>query len=359
MPRSYSIALICAVVFILWMGSGVIFKSDDADAEAKQASTQAQAFKVAVTRAEAVMVPLRVTSHGQVEASRVLQLRAQTEGEVEEVAQTFEGLFVEANQSIVSLALDDRELQLVEQQALLTARKQNYARLQQLATQNYQSQSELELALANLKATEANIARIKLDLERTRISSPFAGTLERLLVEQGDFVQVNTPVAVILDTSSLLVTAPIAQQDIQKIQLGAKAMIELATGESVDARVSYIPPRADSQTRTFPVELTIDNPSKELKTGVSAKVSILLDDISAHFVSPALISLNDSGKLGVKTVDQNNTVHFHEIEIVQALSDGAYVTGLPAIADIIVSGQGFVTQGNEVRTEELTTSGNR
>ena len=68
----------------------------------------------------------------------------------------------------------------------------------------------------------------------------------------------------------------------------------------------------------------------------------------AHRVSPAVLALDDNGNLGVKALGADNTVIFHEVEIVKTESNGAWVTGLPNDITLITLGQGFVNPGEEV-----------
>ena len=74
----------------------------------------------------------------------------------------------------------------------------------------------------------------------------------------------------------------------------------------------------------------------------------------AQFVSPAILSLNTDGTLGVKTVDSENKVVFNKIAIVRAQTDGIWIAGLPEEARIITIGQGFVNHGETVNPQDET-----
>jgi multidrug efflux system membrane fusion protein len=354
MRKSYVIAAVFSLVLCVWMLSGVVFNdSNDGNGSnipVQQNAGQKALFKVAVQTMTAQQTPLFITSNGQVEPNRIVQLRAQTEGQVATISSK-EGLAVSKGELIASIELDERELVLAEQQALLESRQRTYNRLQQLAKQNYQSQSDIDQALANVKASEAAIARIQLDISRTKIIAPFDGVLETLLVEQGDFAQVNGVMAVLLEQNPLVVSVPVAQQNVSRISIGKDAEIALSTGQDVIGKVRYISPRANEQTRTFLVEIEIDNSDGRLKSGMSATAKIATETVDAHFISPALFSLNERGEIGVKTVDDNNRVQFYTVSILQSDSNGAWVGGLPKRANVIVSGQGFVSTGSEVRSD--------
>jgi multidrug efflux system membrane fusion protein len=65
-------------------------------------------------------------------------------------------------------------------------------------------------------------------------------------------------------------------------------------------------------------------------------------------MSPAVLTLDDEGVLGVKIVDEADRVEFHRADIVKSTSDGVWIAGLPERAAIITVGQGFVRSGERV-----------
>ena len=68
--------------------------------------------------------------------------------------------------------------------------------------------------------------------------------------------------------------------------------------------------------------------ARSAQDGRGPKTS-LEQSVPAHFVSPALLSLDSSGVLGVMGVDEANVARFHPIEIVRAESDGVWISGPP------------------------------
>ena len=69
-------------------------------------------------------------------------------------------------------------------------------------------------------------------------------------------------------------------------------------------------------------------------------------------ISPAILSLNDQGKLGVRTVTADNRVEFKEINILEDTNSGMWVSGLGEEARIITLGQEYVFQGQTVNVKE-------
>jgi membrane fusion protein, multidrug efflux system len=133
--------------------------------------------------------------------------------------------------------------------------------------------------------------------------------------------------------------------------------VSYATGHSEAGRVCFISASAEPQTRTFRVEIRTPNSDGEIPSGISAETRIPTQEIDAHFVSTAVLSLGTDGALGVKTVGADGTVAFNAIDVVRAQTDGVWISGLPDSARIITIGQGFVQAGDEVRVSERKIDG--
>jgi multidrug efflux system membrane fusion protein len=182
--------------------------------------------------------------------------------------------------------------------------------------------------------------------------APFSGYLESLRVDEGDFLNTGAVCASLIDPDPMLLVADIAEKDIAQIQLGSEASAKLISGRLITGNVSFIASSADKNTRTFRVEISVDNKDRTIRDGVSAEIYIKGKEEPAHKISPAILALNDQGKLGVRTVTPDNTVEFREIKILEDTNNGMWVSGLGKDARIITLGQEYVFQGQTVNVKE-------
>ncbi len=345
MKRSYQIAIAMTLTIVVWMLLGNLSRDTP---EEKPTATTAPEVKETVTvetdELRAQNIRLSLTVQGDAEPDRSVTIRAETAGRVAAVAAK-EGEFVRAGEVLVELEMSDRTARLEKYRARLEEHKQAYERAQKLRADNFQAQSLVEESYAELKATEADLARIQLDIARTKIRAPFDGILQTRTVEVGDYVVVNGDIATFVDNQPLVVAVPIAQQDIAKISRQTQAAVTFATGVEREGRVRYISPRADESTRTFRVEIEVANADYDIPSGVSAEVEVPVGDVEGHFLSPSLLSLNDQGEMGIKTVTSSGVVNFHKVEIVRAGTEGIWVRGLPETVRVITVGQGYVREG--------------
>ena len=185
-----------------------------------------------------------------------------------------------------------------------------------------------------------------------KIVAPFSGYLETLRVEEGDFLNTGAVCAALIDPDPMLIVADIAEKDIAQVELGSEASAKLISGRYISGEVTFIASSADKNTRTFRVEISVDNKDRTIRDGVSAEIYIKGKQEAAHKISPAILSLNDQGKLGVRTVTTDNRVEFKEINILEDTNSGMWVSGLGEEARIITLGQEYVFQGQTVNVKE-------
>ena len=188
-----------------------------------------------------------------------------------------------------------------------------------------------------------------------KIVAPFSGYLETLRVEEGDFLNTGAVCAALIDPDPMLIVADIAEKDIAQVELGSEASAKLISGRYISGEVTFIASSADKNTRTFRVEISVDNKDRTIRDGVSAEIYIKGKQEAAHKISPAILSLNDQGKLGVRTVTTDNRVEFKEINILEDTNSGMWVSGLGEEARIITLGQEYVFQGQTVNVKETFT----
>ena len=131
--------------------------------------------------------------------------------------------------------------------------------------------------------------------------------------------------------------------------LVANMVIGVTEGFERVLEINGIGYRAEVSGQKLTLNLGFSNPiNYELPAGISAEMRIPTGEVTAHFVSPAILSLDEAGTLGLKTVGEDGRVAFHPVDVVRAETDGVWLTGLPETARIITRGQGFVRAGDAV-----------
>lgn len=352
MNKSYIIAAVLTLGITAWVLGGYLLRSPETQtAETPAAAETADPMTVSVRTQNAQSVERHILAQGHAEPNRTVTVRAETAGQIAEIIAD-EGATVTSGEVIARLKINDRKARLERAKARLREAESAYGAAQSLGEKGYQTQRQSDEAYSALQTARAELEEAQLELQHTDIRAPFEGDLLESKIELGAYVAVNGEIATIVDNDPLVVSVRIPQQDISNVKTGRQASVTFATGEQREGRVRYIAARADENTRTFRVEIDVPNPDRTIPSGISAEAKIPTGSVMAHFVSPAAMSLNDEGVLGVKTVDENNRVVFHAADIVRSDVDGVWLTGLGTRARIITAGAGFVETGEEVRVSE-------
>ena len=336
------------IAIALWLASGHIgggTKSYGSEQNPNVAS--APRTSVRVRHQSAVEVTRNITVNGRTAPSRIVELNAETDGRVVSIG-VERGDRFDAGDVIVRLDERDRRARLAQAEATVKQRELEFEARAKLKGDSYVSEAQLQEAKALLEAAKTELTRARLDIDYMVIRAPFDGALQDRQVEIGDFVKLGDPVAAIVDDRTLIVSASIAEYEAHFVGKGNPGTAKLATGQTVSGTIRYIAPVADESTRTFDVELEIDNAEGLLRAGMTAELVIPAEKIYAHKISPSLLTLDDEGNLGIKVVNESGIVEFHSADIAMSSSEGIWITGLPYSATIITVGQGFVNEGTVV-----------
>ncbi len=349
MNKSVLIAIAAVVTLVLWMLSGQTGTAETpAESVATEPARKDTVMKVQTRLQDAEQITREIILQGQVEPLKVIHMRSEASGTVQSIRVT-KGQRVDSGDVIAELSVDNRNASLAVAKAYQVQAANEYKAVQDLQKQGLQSKTALESMAATLASARAQVQAAEIALEETVLRAPSAALVDELAVEEGDFIDRGGDIATLVDNSQLLITGNVPQQNIIDVKVGAAAIAKLITGETMQGTVSYLSSMADTATRSFRVEILVSEPPKDSMTGISAEIRIPVETLTAHLISPAILALDDQGTLGVKAVNDNSLVTFHAIEVVKTQSDGAWVTGIPANANIITLGQGFVSPGEKVQ----------
>ena len=347
--RSWFYSAGIAILVTVWLLSGQ-FSDDDTSAQRSAAATQSENSsqgKVRVRTQIAEEITRTIVVNGKTAPARVVELSAETDGRITSIGAK-RGANIDSGTVIVRLDERDRSARLAEARAIVKQREVEYQARVKLKSESYVSEAQLQEGVARLEAARAELTRAELDLEYMVVRAPFDGAIQSRVGEVGDFLQVGDPIATFVDNRSIIVSASVSEFDAGFVNSGASAEAKLATGEKVLGTIRYVSPVADEATRTFLVELEVDNSSGALRAGGTAELYIPAETIMAHRISPSLLTLDDAGNVGTKIIAANGKVEFVVADIAQSSSNGVWVAGLPETVTIITVGQGFVTAGSVV-----------
>ena len=353
MPPSYWLAALIALAVVLWMASDNLLPGPPQEVLDKIKATQTEkkekTFIVSAVKVKNDNTDIVVRASGVTEPIYTISVIARRSGIVTDILVT-EGMNVKKGQIIATL---DKENLDVDLEAAISAEKsaqQSFDIAEKLG-KNYASNLELVQSEAALKQAKAQVAGIKQQIEYTKLKAQKSGILEELFLETGQLIQKDRSVFTIMGMEKMKLIAPVPQTQIGKISLNDNVVVTIPGIEEKIGKVKRIASAANQATRTFDVEVEIENEDGSVRAGMSSEVSIVIDQAKAFSVSPAHLAISEDGSLRVKIVNDQNVVSIVDVKLIRASGNMAYVSGLNDGDLMLTTGQAFVSAGEKITYE--------
>ena len=356
MPKFHRIAAFCVMVgAAAWIATGEFSSVGSAQtAEGKESPTPETPTETAPLVRTVSAVEPKFVDHareirlsGITEADKRTDLAARAEGVIASLALSKGGM-VKAGAVVMVLEGPETVAQEEIAQIALAQKERDLEVAEKLFKGGSTSESALTNARSARDAAQAELNRAQAAADRLRLKAPFAGIVDSVSVELGEWVQTGTPVATILALDPILVKAEVSEVDLSSVSVGSTAKVRLVNGTEMDGTVRLVAREASAQTRTFPVEIALPNPDLTLPSGMSAEVSLFAAPTRAVVVPRSIITLAEDGQLGLRIVGPNNLAQFAAVKIIDDTPDGLVVTGVPEGVRIITAGQDLVSNGEKV-----------
>ena len=344
---NYMIAFYILAAVLIWILSGILGGNGKNEAlEGKNMSKEInETVSVRVMETSSEKKVFYLTIRGKTEANKKINLNPKTSSNV--IFTSKKGDFVKKNDLVCSLEEENRSAMLDEAFALQNQASLQYDAINKLKVDGYRSENDLAMAEAKLKSADAKVKMAQNELNNTKILSPFDGYIEEVYVEIGSLIGPSLPCVTIIQLDPMKVVGEVTEKEVGKIEIGSKVEIELLNNRVLKGLVKFVSKSASPLTRTYMVEAEVSNISGEIREGLTAEIKVPIRETTAHLIPSYLLSLNDSGELGVK-IAIDNKASFKNISIIEDTPEGLWVEGLPKITKIITVGQEYVIEGQEI-----------
>ncbi len=194
---------------------------------------------------------------------------------------------------------------------------------------------------------------VGLKFEKAPIESPMTGIVGRVFVDKGVNVNSQTPIALVVNMDKVKIDLEVPEKYLAKISLAqeAKIKVDAYPQEDFSGEVTKISPVVDLATRSAPVEISVDNQEHRLKSGMFAKVSLVIEE---HKNIPVILKEAIMGKdsdVFVFTIENNKAV-LKKIKL--GIRQGPYYAvkeGLQAGDLVVIMGQQRLRENAQVSIE--------
>ena len=213
-------------------------------------------------------------------------------------------------------------------------------------------------AQAQAAAASAGVASAQSQLANTRVIAPFSGVVEQRLQEPGELASPGQPVVRLVGAGAVKVTAGVPERYAGEIEQGTPVRVtpNAYSVEPRGGRVAFVGVAIDEGSRTFPIEVGVENADRSLKPSMVVRMDVTRSVLENVIVVPTEAVVRDERGTSVFVVTQDSTGTVASRRVVE-LGPNAGETivlrsGVEAGDRIIVSGAGSLAEGDRVRVTE-------
>lgn len=321
--------------------------------EAAEADTEVMAIPVETMTVQQKPFIDRVEVSGVVEPIHEVKVSAEAAGRV--LSAPFEeGEKIKRGKLLLRVDSDLNSAQIALLESQLSTAKREFERTKKLASQGLATPQQLDQASAQVDSAGLSIKQAKVGMGKTNVRSPIEGWVATKSVEKGEYVNPGAPLAHIVDYSTVKVNAAIPESDIRFIEENRPVEVYLpALDLSVEGKVHRRGIVATPNTRTFPVEIHVDNKDLKLLPGMRARVVVPRKDWGNVVLVPRdaiLEGFNRREAMVLPTDGKEGKAELHVVKLGPARGEVVVVAeGLKSGDRLIVKGHRSIVDGTLVK----------
>jgi membrane fusion protein, multidrug efflux system len=288
-----------------------------------------------------------------VEPNRIVVVSSEIDGRIESIPVT-EGSNIKSGNTLIKLNTDLLVPQYNMAEAQLQRDQIEYTRMANLVKNEATSQSDFDNAKTKLDISKAQFAEIKARLDRAIINAPISGVLNKILVEEGEYISPGTPVAEIVDNDTVKVAVDIPERDISFFSTGKQAEVYTNYQDSekiMTGTITFISAVADELTRSTRMEITLSNKERCFHSGQIVDIVLTRRILNNVIMIPlsAVIPMENGNSVYIA----NSTVaKRRDVEIGIIKGDEVQIkSGLEPNDQLIISGHRFVVPNQKVKMD--------
>lgn len=215
-----------------------------------------------------------LTVRGNVESRTNVVVSAEMMGRV---IQTYvqEGSKVMKGQRILKLDGSVLENNKAELETALDLAKTVFERQSRLWEQNIGTEIQYLEAKNNVESLERRLSTLQSEMDKLEIRAPFTGTIDRLLVKEGEMLSPGAPVAQFTGNSDMYINAEVSERFVGRFEVGDPVEVFIPTlGLEMASKISAVGSTLNANNRTFTVEVRLDPLPENVKSNMIATVKL-------------------------------------------------------------------------------------
>lgn len=190
-------------------------------------------------------------------------------------------------------------------------------------------------------------------LSKTVIRAPISGVVDSKHLEVGELANAGRQLVDLVDIDQITIVAGVPERHLKHVEKGTRATLTFPVYPevSVEESITYIGTTLDPDSRTVPIEISLDNPGHRLKPEMAVTIRVVKDYINQAIVIPQDAVIDTDQGRTVFVVD-NNTARSVPIKLGSISGDQVVVSEGLAVGDsLIVIGHRNLVDGESIQVK--------
>lgn len=291
---------------------------------------------------------------GHLEPKTSVTISAELAGILDNIS-VEQGSVVDKGQTIAQIDTERLSLTYQLKKSDYELASKDYEREMQLVKKKISTDAKLSSLKNRRDVSKLLLELAKLDLDRSRVVSPISGLVKAKYIESGEYTGKGAKLVEVFDISSVLAIINIPERDIRFVKKGkpVEVVVEAYPSRRFTGQIKTVGLEADQKSRSFEIEVLVDNKEQLLYPGMLTRVQMLKFDLTRQIVIPRhTIQESESGSF-VYVVEDGRTQK-RAVRIGISVLDKIQILGGLQFGDYLVdSGHQLITSDELVSVIKL------
>lgn len=293
---------------------------------------------------------------GTVTSKENVMISSKAMGQVTAIP-AIEGQKVAKGTVLVRLENDAVRNQLEEVQSSYDLAKLTFEKRERLWKKNIGSEIEYLQAKNTYQTTKNKLGQVQAQYDNTIIESPINGTVDAVQVNEGEYVNMGTPIVRVVDLENVEIEAELSEEYLSNVNKGDTVTVSIASlGITQKVPITFVGQVINPANRSFAVKVSLKNKDKRIKPNVLANLMIrdyttdnalvvpsiaINRDLKGEFVY--VVATEDGGKVAKKKYVKKGKTFNDMTEIAKGVLEGD---------EVVTSGFNQISQGEPIEVRK-------
>jgi RND family efflux transporter MFP subunit len=298
-----------------------------------------------------------VRVNGKVEAVKNAFISPESNGRINDILVN-EGEHVAKGELLVELNTSVTRNSIEEVKTSLELANEMFQKQKDLWNQNIGSEIEYLQARNRKESLEKKLETLQSQLEMARIRAPFSGIVDEILQKEGEMGMPGRQILRLVNLDKMEIEADVSEEYLSRIQKDDRVEVSFSAFPNLTRQlpISRIGNIIQPDSRTFTIEMFMDNPQHLIKPNLVAEVKINDFTADSALIVPSIIVKQDmKGSYVYRVVKKGESLIARKtyVETGESYNDNTMITeGLTVNDKVITAGYNVVSNGLEVSVKK-------